>query len=164
MKGRLFKKILPEGWYIAYDIDSFSKSEIRLHKDDAIRMIDEVHNGREVDFEKVISALDFEQYARLIPYISDNFQIGPDGAYEHTEEDEKDWDVTLMDGLEDEDDPIPPTEELIESHKRYVEMMKYIHEEQWETLYNSYKGVSDLHDFFNWMKDNYYPPTKKPLI
>jgi len=36
-------------------------------------------------------------------YISDNFQIGPDGAYEHTEEDElKDWDVTLNDGLENE--------------------------------------------------------------
>jgi len=37
------------------------------------------------------------------PYISDDFQIGPDGAYEHTEEDElKDWDVTLNDGLENE--------------------------------------------------------------
>jgi len=37
------------------------------------------------------------------PYISDDFQIGPDGAYEHTEEDElKDWDVTLNDGLDNE--------------------------------------------------------------
>jgi hypothetical protein len=37
------------------------------------------------------------------PYISDDFQIGPDGAYEYTEEDElKDWDVTLNDGLENE--------------------------------------------------------------
>ena len=33
-----------------------------------------------------------------IPYISDDFQIGPDGAYEHTEEDEfYNWDVTLND-------------------------------------------------------------------
>ena len=30
------------------------------------------------------------------PYISDDFQIGPDGAYE----DVSDWDVTLMDGIE----------------------------------------------------------------
>ena len=33
-------------------------------------------------------------------YVSDDFQIGPDGAFERT--DDKDWDVTLMDGLEDE--------------------------------------------------------------
>ncbi len=31
-------------------------------------------------------------------YVSDDFQIGPDGAFE----DLSDWDVTLMDGLEDE--------------------------------------------------------------
>ena len=37
------------------------------------------------------------------PYISDDFQIGPDGAYEHTEEDElKNWDITLNDGLDNE--------------------------------------------------------------
>ena len=30
------------------------------------------------------------------PRVSDDFQIGPDGAYEHS----SDWDVTLMDGLE----------------------------------------------------------------
>lgn len=33
-------------------------------------------------------------------YVSDDFQIGPDGAFERT--DDEDWDVTLMDGLEDE--------------------------------------------------------------
>jgi hypothetical protein len=31
--------------------------------------------------------------------VSDDFQIGPDGAYEHN----SDWDATLMDGLEYED-------------------------------------------------------------
>ena len=36
------------------------------------------------------------------PYVSDDFQIGPDGAFEHTDEDLSDWDNTLMDGLEDE--------------------------------------------------------------
>ena len=35
------------------------------------------------------------------PYVSDNFQIGPNGAYEH-EDDLSDWDVTLNDGLENE--------------------------------------------------------------
>jgi len=35
------------------------------------------------------------------PYVSDNFQIGPDGAYEH-KDDLSDWDVTLNDGLENE--------------------------------------------------------------
>jgi hypothetical protein len=33
------------------------------------------------------------------PRVSDDFQIGPDGAYEHN----SDWDATLMDGLEYED-------------------------------------------------------------
>jgi hypothetical protein len=36
------------------------------------------------------------------PKISDDFQIGPDGAFEYTDEDLSDWDATLMDGLEDE--------------------------------------------------------------
>ena len=39
------------------------------------------------------------------PYVSDDFQIGPDGAYEYTEDEMKEfseWDVTLNDGLENE--------------------------------------------------------------
>ena len=39
------------------------------------------------------------------PYVSDDFQIGPDGAFEWDEDEMKEfleWDVTLMDGLEDE--------------------------------------------------------------
>jgi hypothetical protein len=36
------------------------------------------------------------------PIVSDDFMIGPDGAFEYNEDDMKDWDVTLMDGLEDE--------------------------------------------------------------
>lgn len=45
-----------------------------------------------------------EIWAALIdvdPIISDNFQIGPDGAYE-ADDDISDWDDTLLDGLEDE--------------------------------------------------------------
>ena len=38
-----------------------------------------------------------EKYDKQVsPHVSDDFQIGPDGAYEHN----SDWDVTLMDGLE----------------------------------------------------------------
>jgi hypothetical protein len=39
------------------------------------------------------------------PYVSDDFPIGPDGAYEYTEDEMKefsDWDDTLNDGLENE--------------------------------------------------------------
>jgi hypothetical protein len=45
------------------------------------------------------------EYDEIIPYVSDDFQIGPDGAFEYTEDEMKEsseWDVTLMDGLEDE--------------------------------------------------------------
>jgi len=36
------------------------------------------------------------------PTVSDDFMIGPDGAFEYNEDDFKDWDTTLMDGLENE--------------------------------------------------------------
>ena len=63
------------------------------------------------------------------PYISNDFQIGPDGAYEHN----SDWDVTLMDGLE---------------------------YESWDELYDDYVGESDLHEFVQWLKDNFQVPNK----
>jgi hypothetical protein len=39
------------------------------------------------------------------PYVSDDFMIGPNGAFEYTDdmEDIRDWDNTLMDGLEEEE-------------------------------------------------------------
>jgi hypothetical protein len=42
------------------------------------------------------------------PYVSDDFPIGPDGAYEYTEDEMKEfseWDITLNDGLENEYKP-----------------------------------------------------------
>jgi len=36
-----------------------------------------------------------------LPIVSDDFQIGPNGAFEYTD-DIEDWDDTLMDGLEEE--------------------------------------------------------------
>ena len=38
-----------------------------------------------------------------LPIVSDDFQIGPDGAFEYDEDEINDWDVTLMDGLKDDD-------------------------------------------------------------
>jgi hypothetical protein len=38
-----------------------------------------------------------------LPIVSDDFQIGPNGAFEYDEDEINDWDVTLMDGLEDDD-------------------------------------------------------------
>lgn len=37
-----------------------------------------------------------------LPIVSDDFQIGPDGAFEY-EDHIEDWDDTLMDGIEDDD-------------------------------------------------------------
>jgi hypothetical protein len=55
------------------------------------------------------------------PVVSDDFTIGPDGAFEMTEElpddNISDWDVTLMDGLEDEEIfQEEPTEEDIQEN------------------------------------------------
>ena len=54
--------------------------------------------------ENPTSKLTYDEWIDRVwhPVISDNFQIGPDGAYEHEDDDVSDWDVTLMDGLEDE--------------------------------------------------------------
>lgn len=46
-------------------------------------------------FKNVLSPM-----VNKISFISDDFQIGPDGAYE----DNSDWDITLEDGLDDLDD------------------------------------------------------------
>ena len=37
----------------------------------------------------------------FMPYVSDDFQIGPDGAFEYSD-DIEDWNNTLLDGLEEE--------------------------------------------------------------
>jgi hypothetical protein len=59
------------------------------------------------DDQKTLKIFLNQNTTNLDPHISDNFQIGPEGAYEHEESDE-DWDTTLDDGLQDEnwdDDP-----------------------------------------------------------
>lgn len=54
------------------------------------------------------------------PTISDDFQIGPDGAYEYWE-----------DGYE-----------------------------SWDEIYEDYVGEADLHEFVQWLKDNFQVPNK----
>jgi hypothetical protein len=53
--------------------------------------------------ENPTSKLTYNEWLTQIwePVISDNFQIGPDGAFEY-DDDFSDWDITLIDGLEDE--------------------------------------------------------------
>ena len=70
--------------------------------------------------EQLETEIDEEPYAGPTPpFVSDDFTIGPDGAFEMTDEIQKelleknisDWDSTLMDGLEDEE-PFFTEEEL----------------------------------------------------
>jgi len=70
-----------------------------------------------------------ENKKQTVPYVSDDFQIGPDGAYEHN----SDWDATLMDGLE---------------------------YETWDEVYDDYVGEADLHEFTQWLKENFHVPIK----
>jgi hypothetical protein len=67
-----------------------------------------------------------ETKKQIPPYVSDDFQIGPDGAFE-------DWDVTLMDGIE---------------------------YESWDEIYEDYVGEADLHEFLQWLKNNFQVPNK----
>lgn len=80
----------------------------KINKSDIDSLEEELMSGKEFRLTEVpnksnvLLASDYdEEENREIPYVSDNFQIGPDGAYEHGE-DFSDWDVTLNDGLEDE--------------------------------------------------------------
>ena len=140
MKGKLYKKEQPEGWYVVYDIDGFTKAELPLHPDNAKIcnnygdysmdwdckevefdwcVIIDHDSGKGIQYAKLKDAetsceysglsdeeiekavknpmhdaYDFREGAKWYreqiklkqPYVSDDFQIGPDGAYEHTED------------------------------------------------------------------------------
>jgi hypothetical protein len=57
MKGHLYKKEMPSGWYVAYTTDDFGfhKTELPLHPEDAKSLIDtyEINpmEGKEVEFD-----------------------------------------------------------------------------------------------------------------
>ena len=118
MKGILHKT--PSGWIVTYD-EVVGENIVKKNQN-ALPLVDNGHidglalypsnEGLEVDFE-ILTDYDnngpehFPKFARIItpeedelkdwdvtlmdglenePYISDDFQIGPDGAYEHTED------------------------------------------------------------------------------
>jgi len=53
--------------------------------------------------------------------------------FSHWKDKGDDWDATLMDGLE---------------------------YESWDELYDDYVGEADLHEFVQWLKDNFQVPNK----
>ena len=98
MKGKLVKE--DNKWWIVRDLGDGECMYFKLHPSD-IKQIEQdakvfdniearIAANPDVDFiiedywetglEQIIKV------ARLTPYISDDFQIGPDGAYEHTED------------------------------------------------------------------------------
>ena len=113
MKGTLNKT--EQGWIVLYDegtgVDK-NQNSLPLENNghiDGLKLYDS-NEGLEVDFE-IVNGYDnngpehFPKFARILeedslkdwdvtlndgledePYVSDDFQIGPDGAYEHTED------------------------------------------------------------------------------
>ena len=59
--------------------------------------------------------------------------INEDDSYVPFPEPNEEWDVTLMDGIE---------------------------YESWDELYDDYVGEADLHEFVQWLKDNFQVPNK----
>ena len=57
----------------------------------------------------------------------------PNEALKSAKEKYDEWDVTLMDGIE---------------------------YESWDELYDDYVGEADLHEFVQWLKDNFQVPNK----
>jgi len=82
-----------------------------------------------------------------LPIISHDFQIGPNGAYEAIEVPCEFCGHTINLAFEDT---------CMKCGKSHFEDPN-----SWNNIYESYKGISDLHDFVKWLNKNYYPPTKK---
>ena len=82
MKG-ILKKTWDNNWFIEYwsTEDSHSKvKNVKVCHEDALYCFD-VDKNKNIYF-KIVNGSDGE-CAILPPIISDDFQIGPDGAYEH---------------------------------------------------------------------------------
>jgi hypothetical protein len=105
MKGKLNKT--EQGWVIKYfgeslplyqetfDINNIKQPIIPLVEGNEyeIELIEVCHTNAQVGHK-------FVNYAKLIsaiPYVSDDFQIGPDGAYEHKESKKVSWDELFND-------------------------------------------------------------------
>jgi hypothetical protein len=82
MKG-ILKKTWDNNWFIEYWSTENSHSEIKIVKvcpEDSIYCFD-VDNNKSIHFQ-IMTGVDGE-CAVFPPFVSDDFQIGPDGAYEH---------------------------------------------------------------------------------
>jgi hypothetical protein len=100
-KGKLHKK--ENHWVIRYkmedDMIATDGGEISLHPDDEIFLMGvKEWNDDDIHF-KIVPFMHDTFVAKIIqeettPYVSDDFQIGPDGAYENVDE----WDPDYMDG------------------------------------------------------------------
>lgn len=84
---------------------------------------------------------------QTVPHVSDDFQIGPEGAYEAIEVPCAFCDNTIDLAKED------TCSECNKSH--------FLEPGSWDHIYEEYKGVSDLLDFVQWLSQNYNAPTKK---
>ena len=96
MRGKLHKK--EDHWVIRYkmeeDLIATDGGEISLHPDDIVDVYTADVRG-EVEF-RIVPFIHDTFVAKLVnePHVSDDFQIGPDGAYENVDERDPDF----MDG------------------------------------------------------------------
>ena len=101
MIGKLHKK--EDHWVIRYkmedDMVATDGGEISLHPDDEIFLMGvKEWNDDDIHF-KIVPFMHDTFVAKIIqeettPFVSDDFQIGPDGAFENVDE----WDPDYMDG------------------------------------------------------------------
>ena len=105
-----------------------------------------------------------------VPYISDDFQIGPDGAYENIEISERDVEI-LSDAIVN---PPEPNENLKKAVKVvYPELEGTIalcNDKVWDDIYHDYSAeqypafggpFTDSISFIDWLKQNYKSPERK---
>lgn len=81
------------------------------------------------------------------PVISDDFQIGPGGAYEAIE-----VPCEFCNGVID----LAFEDTCSKCGKSHFEEPN-----SWDIVYERYKGTSDLIDFLAWLNKNYHPPVKR---
>ena len=74
-------------------------------------------------------------------------------------------DVNMFSHWNTDDDSGPePNEALKSAKEKYdkwgVTLMDGIEYESWDELYDDYVGEADLHEFVQWLKDNFQVPNK----
>ena len=80
------------------------------------------------------------------PYVSDDFQIGPNGAYEALEVPCSFCEGTIDLAKED------TCSQCGKSH--------FLDPDSWDNIFDDYKGEQNMMQFVVWLKENYQVPTK----